>query len=127
MGYYMTIEDTKFVISQKHWAAALAAIKGLKVGAWVNESAGRATTIVTAMNAWRWEPHISEDTGDIEGVGFLGEKYGDEDSLWAALAPFVKSGSYILARGEDGAHWRWRFSKGQVFNEQGYVIYKKAR
>jgi hypothetical protein len=52
-------------------------------------------------------------SGDIDKISHEWEKvHGDE--LWEALAPFVKSGSYIQWCGEDGEKWRNVFQGGKT-------------
>ena len=50
---------------------------------------------------------------------FIGEKYGDEEIFFAALAPFVEKDSYISFEGEDGCKWTWCFNGKEV--RQSYI------
>jgi len=111
MGYCMFLEEESFHIDAADKKFALAAIKriDLRSFSWVNSSdVQRATSLEEACEAWRW-PVETHDGGNVIAIGFHGEKSGDEDQLFAALAPYVKAGSFIHMSGEDGSHWKWEF------------------
>jgi len=138
MGYYMRIEDIEFLIKKKNKKKALEAIWGMnpdtgRGGRW-DPGAGKtkswfswvdteefmsAETLEAALEAWRWSA-LPKD-GDIADLEFLGEKLGDDEALFRAIAPHVEDGSYIVMRGEDNELWRWLF-KGGEFLEQGAII-----
>ena len=55
-----------------------------------------------------------DDDGNIIDLEFHGDKLAyDEDQMFQAVAPYVKSGSYIEMDGEDGSRWRWKFQDGK--------------
>lgn len=117
MDYYMNMREFKFFIANENKAAALQAIKNLAGKetygshfAWVStEMFLKAKNLEKAMSVWRWG--ISEnENGDIDEIQFNGEKLGDDELLFKAIAPFVKEGSYIEMRGDDNAIWRWYFT-----------------
>ena len=137
MGIHLEQGRTKFCIKAGDKAAALAAVKALATRtqemsgrsggvphfSWVTtERFEHAATLEEAFDAWGWEAVTVEDAGDIKGLRHLGEKLGDEDTLFAALAPFVVSGSYIEARA-DCDPFRWRFEQGRCFSDEGQVMY----
>ena len=119
MGYCMYQEDSDFFIKAKDKDGALAAIRALagketitdssgRHFSWVSQGFEKSPTFNTIMGEWRWQ--VSEDTnGDVVAISFEGEKIGDEETLFKAIAPFVKKGSFIEMRGEDGLMWRWIF------------------
>ena len=127
MGYNMEQTDAKFTILAANRRPCLAAIKSL-IGkgtcrdssgahfAWVeDEDIEAARTVDAAFDAWGWglisRPPSDEDptAGDVTGIHFEAEKMGDEETLFAAVAPYVEPGSYIEMLGEDGDRWRWAF------------------
>ena len=59
---------------------------------------------------------ISEN-GNIFELNFAGEKLGDDEILFQAIAPFVKKDSYIEMQGECGLIWRWSFD-GKTMKEK---------
>ena len=132
MGYCMTIEDQEFLIKKKNMAGALAAIKAI-VGegrfSWVNAKEYQdAETLEDALMAWRWPPYMNKSAnpkGEIVNLEFDGEKSGDEDILFRAIAPFVESGSFIEMRGEDGCQWRWLFHKGELHEIYPEIVWPK--
>jgi hypothetical protein len=126
MGYYMNLKESYFHINKENKEKALEAIKKLiehvdKLGggfvsnngirtnhyAWVDMNFVNAETLTEAMKCWRWS--LENEEGNIVNIQFEGEKLGDDEILFEAIAPFVEKGSYIEMRGEDGTHWRWIF------------------
>ena len=132
MGYSMSLVDCAFTIRARNKASALQAVRALAYDepsmsgcavrhdntvtrhySWVTtDDFHLAKTLEVALQAWRWEPYIDKKTGDIVNLMFCGEKAGDDERLFAQLAPFVERGSYIQMSGEDGAVWRWVFKDG---------------
>lgn len=143
MGYCMDMQDCKFHIPAARFADALSAIKALmhdtenmhggswsggeqteRWYAWVNNTAVlESETLTDALRAWRWRSYLSE-SGDIDFLSFEGEKSGQDEVLFQAIAPYVTSGSYVCMRGEDGAMWRWYFEGGRCIEQEGKVIYE---
>ena len=127
MGYHINMRNSKFFISTKHVKEALNAIKSLagketitdgsgKHFSWVNTNTFlAANTLTEALYEWRWG--IKTDAkGNVVSINFEGEKLGDDNILFNAIATYVRSGSYIEMIGEDGAMWRWVF-KNKAFKE----------
>jgi len=135
MGCVMIQRESGFSIAAKDCAEALAAVKALHGREPIEDDSGphfafvttegflRAETLADAFAAWRWEAEESAD-GSIVGLAFMGEKPGDEDMLFAALAPFVGSGSYIEMVGDDGLMWRWVFQAKGVYKVPGTVSFE---
>jgi hypothetical protein len=109
MGYYITVREMIFQIKEENFAPALEAIKELEGHGWVDSKYKTTVSLREAMIAWRWDPAIDDDTGDINYLYFEGEKLGDDERFFDALAPFVEEGSYIEVSGEESALWRWCF------------------
>lgn len=115
MGYMIWQAGEQFSIAAEHKDDALAAVKAATTPgyAWVDtEGVQSARTLEEALRAWRWMG-TSEDSGDISGIEFKGEKAGDDEILWSAIAPYVTSGSFIEMVGEEGERWRWKFDDGE--------------
>jgi hypothetical protein len=113
----MDLMEAKFKIRKEKQLEALKAIK-LLVGketisdasgkhfSWVNtEDFSNARYIEDALEAWRWEVEFDDESNDIVGINFSGEKL---------IAPYVEAGSYIQMQGEDGEMWRWVFDGATV-------------
>jgi hypothetical protein len=127
MGYCIEqVQQHPFIIRVGNFDAAHAAIKALHGRETVNDSSGahfrfvdqkfyERTSLRAILSAWRWSvtraPALAG--GDIIAIEFEGQKLGDDDLLFATLAPFVESGSCIEMEGEDGNTWRWEF-EGQA-------------
>jgi len=140
MGYCMKQITTKFRILAQNKDAAVAAVLDLvnhpdrmsgwsmdqilsRHYSWVNmDELARAKTLNDALSTWRWEP-TSNEQGDIIDLTFDGEKLGDEEVLFKALAPFVESGSYLEMQGEDSTRWRWYFKDGEMLLQYAEVSY----
>ena len=132
MGYCMDQMGASFFIAKNQHEEALATLKdlvrseagmsggswegGKKTGSWFSwvesKEVLNANTLQEAMLAFRWETSVNE-AGDIVSICFEGEKFGDDETFFNALAPFVKDGSYIEMQGEDGGRWRWVFTDGK--------------
>jgi hypothetical protein len=52
---------------------------------------------------------VPDEDGNITKVDFNWEKLRNAKALWDAIAPYVKEGSLIEMKGEDGAIWRYVF------------------
>ncbi len=116
MGYSMTQGNSVFTMKRQHHSVVLAAIKALAGGgphqgrySWVEEDfATRYDDLHDMMEEWRWELEY-DDNGDVDAIQFIGEKIGNDKTLFDAIAPFVESGSFIEMVGEDGTKWKWVF------------------
>jgi hypothetical protein len=143
MGYCMDLRAAKFHVAADKKDAALAAIKnimgpenrpkmhggswegGKQTGWWYSwvkcEDVLKCISLDSAMALWGWPVDVDTATGDIDGIRFDGEKIGQEDEMFKAIAPFVTSGSWVEMQGEDGTLWRWSWCDG-VFREQNARI-----
>ena len=131
MGYCMSQESAKFSIAKSKHKFALKALKALikrtdlmrgqKCFAWVEtEDILGATSLAEAMEAFRW-PVEHDGDGNITAISFAGEKLGDDEHFFGALAEFVDDGSFIEMHGEDGSMWRWIFSGGKLTEKHATV------
>lgn len=137
MGYCITVKMVDIVIHKENKEAALAAIKALhgketvpdfvyggkteerKHFRWVDtEKYLAAQTLEECLRAWRWRPKLTE-RGDINDLEFTGEKLGDDDLLFTAIAPFVEPGSFIHFVGEEGHNWKYKFDGNKMKEVQG--------
>lgn len=135
MGYYITIRDSNFKIKKENFDAALAAIKSLagketiedsggRHFSWVNPEFVNSKTLENAIKSWRWEPLMDKETGDVDGLEFDGKKYGDEEVLFAALAPYVEPDSFIEVMGEEGEMWRWFFDGKKLITQEAKITWE---
>jgi hypothetical protein len=142
MGYCMSQRDAKFAILKDKKEAALQALKATasntkRMGggsfngatgertyhyAWVDMSYVKATTLTEAARKWRWDL-VEEEDGHISDIEFRGEKLGDDERFFEALAPFVEDGSFIEMEGEDGSRWKWVFKDGSVSEKHARISY----
>jgi hypothetical protein len=78
---------------------------------WVDPHVFRnATTLEEVLTEWRWTPVVDPDTGDITFLEFTGQKRGDDELLFRALAPYIEAGSYIHFTGEyTRENWQFVF------------------
>ena len=131
MGYCIKMTDSNFVITKENFEKALKSLKDVFVPknmtcydyingkkyphfSWVNtKNVLESTKLGEALEEIRYTPTYNEND-DICNVEFTGEKYGDEEIFFNALAPYVESGSYLCFEGEDGDTWRWDFNNEKV-------------
>jgi len=121
MSVSLNVGETGFCIKAPNKSAALAALKAARTRADI----GTATTLEEALKFLSWEADNQDSPGDIDWLAFDGDRYGDEDAMFHALAPFVESGSTIEAEAE-GEPFRWRFEDGKLFIDQGHVLYAES-
>lgn len=118
MGYCIRQVGGKFSVKAGNFPAALSAIQSLhgketvkdshgRHFSWVNDKFYEVGDFVGMMQEWRYR--LKLEGGDAVGIEFTGEKLGDDEVLFGAIAPFVESGSYLEFLGEDGDRWRWVF------------------
>jgi hypothetical protein len=136
MGYQIFHRASRFYIAANNVAGAMAALRSLCGREPIHDSSGlhfsfvdtaaflNANTLSEALAAWRWDVGELASDGSVAELEFIGEKHGDDDILFAALAPFVRSGSHIDMIGEDGAAWRWSFEDGALHRLNGTVHFE---
>ena len=126
MGYYIEMTESKFMIKKENFIIALNYLKNVFVPQnmttydyyngkkhphfkWVStQSVLESKSLGDALEEIRYKP-IFDNAGNICDVKFTGQKYGDEECFFKALAPHVESGSYLRFKGEDGDTWVWDF------------------
>lgn len=136
MGYYIEIIDSEFFIAAEDKSLALQAIQdlptdmgggsssnGVACFSWVDLNFRQAHFLEDCLSAWRWGADLDRE-GNISGLHFEGQKLGDEEFLFGAIAPFVKPGSYIEVHGEEGARWRWVFENGVCTEKWGVITWE---
>jgi len=124
--------QSDFEIKVENKNKALEAIKKLASGEpgfshnyrWFqNEDFENFLNLKEAMNKWRWEIEEDED-GNVYYIHFIGEKSGDDDILFNAIAPFVEEGSFIQMLGEEGEMWRWVFNDEKCIEIYPTIIWE---
>lgn len=146
MGYCVSVELHNVKIDFNKAAEALAAINALhdpdvmakKAGGgyfvsgdirrgwyrWVqNPPAGGFSSLEDALREWRYEASADNEHLCWLVDYFTGEKLGDDEYLWGALAPYMADGGCVIFRGEDGETWRYRFQGGRMFNETAQLVW----
>lgn len=133
MGYYIKMTESKFTIKKENFENALKSLKAVfvpenmryydrRIGSdekcphfsWVDtKTVLDSMSIVEALENILYVPQLDQN-GDICNVEFIGQKYGDEDIFFKALAPYVETGSYLCFIGEDGDTLKWIFNDGSV-------------
>jgi hypothetical protein len=119
MGYHMEQMNSSFAMKRANEKGALAAVKALSGKetiedgggphfAWVDHDFAERDNLHDIMLSWRWELEYDND-GNVDAIWFAGEKIGDDELLFNAIAPFVEAGSFIEMMGEDGTRWKWVF------------------
>jgi hypothetical protein len=127
MGYYITQGDTSFTMQKEKFPAAIEALNNAidnDIKSWVNSikldpNDNAHTHMKTLLEECRWEPTFDEE-GNIDHIGFTGEKLGDETELFRTLAPFIDADSEITISGEDDTIWRYSFDGTGM--EEDYAV-----
>lgn len=90
--------------------------KQMSCYSWVRNPASTGfDTLAEALRSWRW--HTTEEVdGSVTIDRFTGEKLGDDEILFEAIAPYVRGNGSIEMRGEDGAVWRYLFRAGALYD-----------
>lgn len=88
MGYCIEMQESKFFVPSQY------------------------TGRVFAMTQDQFYDFQLDSDGNITDVEFIGEKLGNDFTVFQAIAPYVQDGSYIWMVGEDGSQWRWIFQSG---------------
>ena len=125
MGYNITLHNYDFIIAAAEKNNVLQALHNMPDinYSWVSIAEVKKTqTLDQAMYEWRYKPEYDEG-GNVIGIDFCGEKLGSDEEMFAAIAPFVKHGSFIEMHGEDGAMWRWKFVNGQMKEISAKIIW----
>ena len=142
MGYYVSGEGN-LTIKNANLPAAYAALMALQnapdemkhggsfsakeTRRWFSWMPEDLTTIPTVQDVFRelgFEVEVDGDTGDVV-IGNYDSKIGDEETFFAAAAPFIESGEYEW-KGEDGEFWKWTFHDGKMFHVSGIRAYANA-
>lgn len=128
MGYGVKYEINDVVIPEKSVPDCLAAINALHLDlhyAWVGDPpAGGFKTLVEAFRAWRFS--ATDNDSDIVLEYFNGEKLGDEECLFRAIAPYViqEEDPSIFALGEDGTQWRYLFNGRKLIEQRAHIEWR---
>ena len=115
MGYYMSNIGCDFTIKKENKQKALDLLKQLDKQRnlnWIIKGAiTKAETLSEAFEKCGWTIE-EDDDGEVISIYFDGEKLGDEDAIFSAIASAVENDSYIEMGGEEGDRWRWWFRDG---------------
>lgn len=152
MGYYVTLTDADWGIPEEKWDAAFQALvelnkrDDLKTGgrwsggkrvekwfAWMDtdypekalaeyEEKKLPHPLVWVFQelGFDWETGLDDEEFRLT---YYDSKAGGEDHFLAAVAPFVRPGSYLEWRGEDGEMWRQEFDGEIYVTKEGRVVY----
>lgn len=135
MGYYIRTHASVFRIRNENLDKFFGIVKDLMSPtsikknssfdgySWINTEAVLKAVedrdISGVFREWRWslvESYHEPDLACIDIHLSNGEqKIGDEEILFAAIAPVVEDGSFIEVWGEDNAAWRWSWRNGKFF------------
>lgn len=121
--------NSKFTMRLENQQKAFEAIQSLhgKNYSWVDPAFVKATDLVTIMKQWRWSPSV-DDGDNIVEIEFTGEKLGQDQIFFNAIAPYVEDGSFIEMKGSDDGHWKWSFENGKLKEYTAYydVVWKEV-
>jgi hypothetical protein len=81
----------------------------------------KCTTLEEVLQEVGFDPYF-DYSGSLEALSY-DSKTGCEEIFLKALAPFMRNGSYINWRGEEGELYRYEFQEGQMRQLTGNVTY----
>lgn len=106
---------------------------------WVNTETCLAAIerhdLATFLNEWRYDTNLGDGLTPMEQLAaegnyqdiyvtcFTGEKWGDDEHLWQALAPYLNADAVAEFRGEDGHLWRYVFDGTGFVEETGKIVW----
>lgn len=122
MSTSMYLCGADFELPQKHFEAALQAVKKADIFPYAKRDLESAQTLEKALEEWGWSVVINERTGNIIDISFEGENYHNEDELFEALGPYVKAGSFIEVNIQ-GDYYRYFFDGRQCHDQVGEIVY----
>lgn len=113
MGYCVSMEVDILIPAEK-MGECLDAIEqktAEKRFSWVNGGPYRG--LVDAFKDWRYDAYVDRNN-NLKVQYFEGEKWGDDETLFATIAPFVEHGGSATCQGEEGEKWRYLFEHGKL-------------
>ena len=118
MGYYVTFEEStaKFKIKNKKKIIDALKSKNKEVPEYDRLSPVLDSNNIKEIFA-ELEFEIEKSGKYYKIVSYIGEKLGDQEVWLPIIAPYMEDG-FIHMTGEDGNHWKWKFSNGR-FREVG--------
>lgn len=110
MGYCVSMKNIHFFVEEKDKYAAYRAFKKSSLAAEIQKP------IYCIEDAFAYYGYTAENDNEdnIICLRHTAEKLGNEAVLFSAIAPYVKSGSFIEMTGEDNQLWRWIFTDGTL-------------
>ncbi|MEQ9617053.1 MAG: hypothetical protein RLN60_03365 [Phycisphaerales bacterium] len=118
MGYHIQQHDSEFSIRRGHVTEAFE-----RLLAHFPKELEWATDLSDALMAFGWD---TDDT--YTWLWFIGEKHSDDHAqVFSLIAPFVESGSWIEMQGQEGEIWRWEFTDGELYEQEGVFAWTGRR
>lgn len=101
MGYCISMNSSKFYVPTEYTGLVYAKTEG-----------------------WPYDFEL-DGLGNIVRIEYLGEKLGDDLEMFQKIAPYVREGSFLEMRGEDGEQWRWIFRGGKCEEVRAKVSWEE--
>jgi hypothetical protein len=112
MGYYIKLLSAKFEIPSDKADRAYNELASFHGGIVISSAGSKDLDLGKIFADLAW-PLERTKTGWVMVDGD-DCKHGWEDALFEKAAPFVRDGSVIRGRGEDGEIFMWRFAGGRL-------------
>lgn len=119
MSYNVTLRDSDFFIP---WSSVPAVLADLKRDMPYLEGPSDAyASINDIAHELRWEFDLSE-VGDVVNL-WIEDNGGDgEEDMFRIIAPYVQDGSSVEMVGEDGELWRYYWTGGRYYRQEGLSV-----
>jgi len=70
-----------------------------------------------------WYEGIFDEAGNIESIGFNGDRLSNEFEMFERIAPMVDDGCYLQMSGDCGDLWRWVFYDGSCYQIDAVITW----
>lgn len=118
MGYYVSLEDSDFLIPLARGADALAAAAPIHQHVLFDSDPSDLEEVFEEL-AWKLCRVV--EGWRLDGMAEPVE-HGWEQPLFEAVAPCVTEGSWIIGKGDDGERFEWYFSRARCYSEDSSQI-----
>jgi len=125
MGYGINCIATSFFMRAEKIEPARQALINME---WQTGNPSKRASFDDILFEMGWEVYSTDAEGNIEDIGFAGEKASvDDDAFFKALGPFVEAGSFIEMAGEEGERWRYVFTGTECKIVQARLVWDDVK
>ena len=121
MGYYVTFEESTAKFKIKNAKRIIKAVK--EYNKTVTDYLRLAPVTNNIKDIFEeMDFEIKKSGKYYKIVYYTGEKLGDQEIWLPVIAPYMEDG-FIHMCGEEGNHWKWKFSNGKFREVKSRIIF----